>query len=52
VGYPEEDLTIEPKRKQKDQKAFAKICLMIKACAYAYDQQKSERSMDKFAKGM
>jgi len=35
-GYPEEDLTIELERKRKNQKTFVKICLMIKACAYAY----------------
>lgn len=35
-GYPEEDTTSEVEKKRRDQKALAKICLMIKSSAYAY----------------
>lgn len=35
-GYPENDATQESEKKRRDQKALAKICLMVKPCAYAY----------------
>ncbi|CAL1672080.1 unnamed protein product [Lasius platythorax] len=34
-GYPEEDSSTESEKNRKEQKALAKICLMVKPCAYA-----------------
>ncbi|XP_039313806.1 uncharacterized protein LOC105196674 isoform X1 [Solenopsis invicta] len=35
-GYPDEDTSSVAERTRKDQKALAKICLMVKPCAYPY----------------
>ncbi|KAB0800658.1 hypothetical protein PPYR_06398 [Photinus pyralis] len=37
-GYPEDDTTKENVKQKSEQKALAKICLMVQPCTYPHDR--------------